>query len=82
MYKEEVLRCHAKSCEAASLQRERKERFQEKQLNGQFWRYTAEVRDKKTWEYLKKGRLKKETEGMIMAAQDQALKTKSIKRRK
>ena len=68
VYKEEVLRCHAKSCEAASLQRERKERFQEKQLNGQFWRYTAEVRDKKTWEYLKKGRLKRETEGMIMAA--------------
>ena len=43
VYKEEILRCHAKSCEAASLQRERKERFQEKQLHGQVWRYTAEV---------------------------------------
>ena len=63
-------------------ERERKERFQEKQLHGLFWRYTAEVRDKKTWEYLKEGRPKKETEGMIMAAQDQALRTKSIKRRK
>ena len=31
-------------------------------------------------ECLKKSRLKKETEGMIMAAQDQALRTKSIKR--
>ena len=30
VYKEEVLRCHATSCEAAQLQRERKERFQEK----------------------------------------------------
>ena len=38
------------------------------------------VRDKKTWEWLKKGRLKKETEGMIIAAQDQALRTMSIKR--
>ena len=35
VYKKEVLRCHAKSCEAASLQRERKERFQEKQLHWQ-----------------------------------------------
>ena len=73
VYKEEVLRCYAKSYEAALLQQERKERFQEKQLHGQFWRNTAEIRDKKTWEWLKKGRLKKETEGMIMAAQDQAL---------
>ena len=45
---EKILRCYAKSCEAASLQQERKERFQGKQLQGQFWRNTAEVRDKKT----------------------------------
>ena len=38
------------------------------------------VRDKKTWEWLKKGRRKKETEGTIIAAQDQALRTNSIKR--
>ena len=80
VYKEEVLRCYAKSYEATSLQQERKERFQKKKLHGQFWRNTAEIRDKKTWEWLKKGRLKKETEGMIMAAQDQALRTNSIKR--
>ena len=43
VHKEDVLGCHAKSREAALLQRERKERFQEKQLHGQFWRYTAEV---------------------------------------
>ena len=49
VYKEEVLRCYIKSYEAASLQQERKERFQEKQLHGQFWRNTAEIRDKKTW---------------------------------
>ena len=79
VYKEEVLRCHATSCEAAQLQRERKERFQEKQLHGQFWRNTL-IRDKKTWEWLKKGRLKKEMEGMIIAAQDQVLRTNSIKR--
>ena len=79
VYKEEVLRCYTKSCEAESLQQERKERFQGKQLHREFWRKTL-VRDKKTWEWLKKGRLKKETEGMIIAAQDQVLRTNSIKR--
>ena len=79
MYKEEVLRFNAKSCEAASLQQERKERFQEKQLHGQFWSNTL-IRDKKTWEWLKKGRLKKEMDGMIIAAQDEVLRTNSIKR--
>ena len=69
VYKEKkILRCYAKSCDTASLQQERKEHFQEKQLHWQFWRNTAEVRDKKTWNWLKKGRLKKETEGIIMAA--------------
>ena len=63
-----------------SKKEKRKEYFQEKQLHGQFWTNTAEVRDKKTWKGLKKGRLKKETEGIIMAAQDQALRSNSIKR--
>ena len=81
VYKEKkILRCYAKSCETASLQQERKEHFQEKQLHGQFWRNTAEVTDKKTWKWLKKGRLTKETEGIIMASQDQALRSNSIKR--
>ena len=47
VYKEEVLRCYTKSCEAESLQQERKERFQGKQLHREFWRKTL-VRDKKT----------------------------------
>ena len=81
VYKEKkILRSYAKSCETASLQQERKEQFQEKQLHGQFWRNTAEVTDKKTWKWLKKGRLKKETDGIIMASQDQALRSNSIKK--
>ena len=79
VYKEEVLRCYAKSCEAESLQQERKERFQGKQLHRDFWRNTL-VRDKTTWEWLKKGRLKKEMDSMIIAAQDQVLRTNSMKR--
>ncbi|XP_068734746.1 uncharacterized protein [Montipora capricornis] len=40
-----------------------------------------EIRDDATWDWLifRKGDLKKETEGMITAAQDQALRTNNIK---
>ena len=39
-----------------------------------------EVRDEEnSWSWLKSGYLKKETEGMILAAQDQALRTNWIK---
>ena len=79
VYKEEVLRCYVKSCEAESLQQERKERFQGKQLHREFWRNML-VRAKKTWKWLIKGKLKKEMYGMIIAAQDQVLRTNSIKR--
>ena len=83
VYKEEVLRCYAKSCKAMSLQQERKEHSQEKQLCGQFWRNTAEVGDKnlKDLGVNEKGQTKEgQTEGMIMTAQDQALRTNSLKR--
>ena len=33
----------------------------------------------KTWSWLRNGDLKKETEGFLLAAQDQALRTKAIK---
>ena len=52
-----------------SLQQERKEHSQEKQLCGQFWRNTAEVGDKnlKDLGVNEKGQTKEgQTEGMIM----------------
>ena len=55
----------------------RKERFLEKRIHPVFWKGIKEVRDEKaTWQWFRKGSLKKETEGMILAAQNQALKTK------
>ena len=66
-----------------SLQQERKEHSQEKQLCGQFWRNTAEVGDKnlKDLGVNEKGQTKEgQAEGMIMTAQDQALRTNSLKR--
>ena len=38
-----------------------------------------EVRSQETWNLLNTGLLKKETEGLLMAPQDQALRTNSIK---
>ena len=58
---------------------ERAEGWKNKPLHDQFLRQTEEIRDDATWAWLRKGALKKETEGMIIAAHDQALRTKAIK---
>ena len=34
-----------------------------------------------SWEWIRTGKLKKETEGLIFAAEDQALRTKAVKAR-
>ena len=54
--------------------------WKEKALHGEFVRQTADVvagEDSRRW--LRNGFLKKETEGLILAAQEQALRTNSIK---
>ena len=55
--------------------------WQEKPLHGRFLRCTEEVASSKTWEWLRRGELKKETEGLITAAQDQSLRTNVMKPR-
>ena len=59
----------------------RRNQYKEKPLHGQYVRSTEEIRDDKSWNWLKRGTLKKETEGTLMAAQDQALRTNAIKSR-
>ena len=59
----------------------RRNQYKEKPLHGQYVRSTEEMRDHKSWNWLKRGTLKKETEGTLMAAQDQALRTNAIKSR-
>ena len=58
----------------------RMEDWQNKPMHGQFLRQTKDLSSNDTWQWLQRGELKKETEGMIMAAQDQALRTRYIQR--
>ena len=60
---------------------ERKEQWREKVMHGQFVRQTEEILGNESWFWLKKGSLKRETESLIMAAQEQALATNLMKAR-
>ena len=60
-------------------QKEKIRNWKEKALHGEFVRQTADVAGEDSWRWLRNGFLKKETEGLILAAQEQALRTNSIK---
>ena len=73
-----------KSCRRhqEGIQEKRNEEPQNKALHGQYLNDTDEKTDCKiTWNWLKNGYLKKETEGFVIAAQDQAIRTNAIKAR-
>ena len=61
------------------VHKEHQEKYEGKPLYGQFRKATEEVRSKRSWDWLKKGYLKKETESTIVAAQDQALCTRNLR---
>ena len=48
-------------------------------LHGQFENDTEEIKVKESWDWVRRGDLKRETEALIMAAQEQALNTNSVK---
>ena len=63
-------------------QESRKQRlieWKEKALHGQFLREIKSTDDGNRWEWLKQGELKRETEGVLFAAQEQALRVNAIK---
>ena len=62
------------------IKRKRIEDWSVKQLHGQFKRETEDLSDV-SWNWIRTGELKKETEGLIFAAQDQALRTNAVKAR-
>ena len=58
---------------------ERKNNWKEKELHGQYLRQTEEVAGPERWVWLKDGNLKRETESLIISAQEQAIRTNVIK---
>ena len=52
-----------------------------KQLYGHYKRLINNISHQKTWTWLRKGNLKRETESLLIAAQDKAIKTNHIKAR-
>ena len=67
------------------IEAERKETLRSKPLHGKFFNVIEELAEDgvvdldRSWQWLKAGFLTKSTEGFIMAAQEQALRTKGIK---
>ena len=59
---------------------ERHKQWKEKQLHGKFKRETEEIINDETWGWIRKGYLKKETEGFIFSTQEQALRTNWIRK--
>ena len=60
------------------IRRNRKERLMNKNLHSVFFVKT-DFRDPRSWQWLRNGDLKKATEGTIMAAQEQATRTRSVR---
>ena len=56
----------------------RKQKWEEKQLHGSFKRLINISHDK-TWTWLRKGNFKRETESLLIAAQNSAIRTNHIK---
>ena len=62
------------------MRRKRTEDWSGKQLYGQF-KWETEDLSGVSWNWIRTGELKKETEGLIFAAQDQALRINAVKAR-
>ena len=62
------------------MKRKRTEDWSGKQLHGQFKRETEDL-SCVSWNCIRTGELKKETEGLIFATQDQALSINAVKAR-
>ena len=55
----------------------KKQKWEGKQLYGRFKRLINNISHDKTWTWLRKGNFKRETESLLIAAQDNAVRTKT-----
>ena len=53
--------------------------WEEKALHGQYLRQNKEVRSEQSWVWFQNGDLKRETESLIVAAQNQSIRTNFVK---
>ena len=58
----------------------RKQKWEGKQLNGRFKRLINNISNNKTWTWLRKGNFKRETESLLIAAQNNVIRTIISKR--
>ena len=56
----------------------RKQKWEEKQLSGYFKRQTSEISHEKTWTWIRKGKLCREAESLLLAAQNNAIRTNYV----
>ena len=59
----------------------RKQKWEEKQLHGRFKRLISNISYQKIWTWLRKGNFKRETESLLIAAQNNAIRTNHVKAR-
>ena len=59
----------------------RKQKMEKKQLYGRFKQLINNISHQKTWAWLRKGNLMRETESLLIAALDNAIRTNHIKAR-
>src|SRR6185436_11810830 len=72
--------CETKAKYRQEVLNERERKWRPKALHGYYLKDTEDKIDKaKTWQWLTNGEMKKETEGLILAAQEQALRINAIK---
>ena len=61
------------------MRRERLEQWRQKNKHGVFLKKIEGIADQSSWDWTRGGFLRKETEGLIFAAQEQALSTRAIR---
>ena len=80
VHKEGILKSGKGEKTKEEIQQEHTEKRSQKAIHGQFEGAIKEIKGNRSWDWMKSGKLKKETESLIVAAQDQAIATNNMRR--